>query len=85
MAEVPPASLASLVPYPVPMGGRLVFTYERWTTDGWSRGSVRVVFEDGRPARVVARNVPVIGDARTARALGEYARLFPEPLPVAGG
>ncbi len=80
--EIPAASLASAAPYPVPAGGRLVFVYERFTTDGWSRGSVRVVFDDGRPAQVVARNVPVVGDGKQARALGDYTQLFPEPLPV---
>lgn len=80
--EIPPASLASSAPYPVPAGGRLVFAYERFTTDGWSRGSVQVVFDDGRHGQIIARNVPVVGNGTLARALGDYAQLFPEPLPV---
>ena len=38
----------------------------------------------GRPARVVAHNVPAVGDGKLARVLGDYTSLFPEPLPVAG-
>lgn len=82
--EIPTASLASIAPFPVPAGGRLAFTYERFTTDGWSRGSVRVLFDDGRPAQVVAHNVPAVGDGKLAHVLGDYASLFPVPLPVAG-
>jgi hypothetical protein len=82
--EIQPASLASTGPYPVPTGGHLAFAYERWTTDGWSRGIVSVVWDDGRPPSVVARQVPVVGDATTVRALGDYAHLFPEPIPVVG-
>jgi hypothetical protein len=82
--EVQPASLASPHPYPVPAGGRLAFFYERGTTDGWSRGVVSVVWDDGRPPVVVAHDVPVVGDATRVRALGDYAHLFPEALPVAG-
>lgn len=82
--EIEPASLGSPGPYPIPAGGRLVFTYERWTTDGWSRGTVSVVWEDGSSPAIVARQVPVVGDTQTARALGDYTRLFPNPLPVVG-
>jgi len=56
--------------------------YERWTTDGWSRGAVSVVWEDGRPPTVVALQVPVVGNAQSVRALGDYAHLFPNALPV---
>ena len=82
--EIQPATLGSPGPYPIPAGGRLAFTYERWTTDGWSRGDVSVVWEDGRPPTIVAHQVPVVGNAQTVRALGDYARLFPDALPVVG-
>ncbi len=82
--EVQPASLASPGPYPVPVGGRLAFTYEGWTTDGWSRGTVSVAWDDGSAPSVIARHVPVVGDAMTVRALGDYAHLFPDALPVVG-
>ncbi|MFQ5599244.1 MAG: hypothetical protein ACE5G2_01680 [Candidatus Krumholzibacteriia bacterium] len=82
-AELPPASLASLDPYPVPDGARLQFRYTCSTTDGFMRGDVVVVFENGGPKQVIARNIPVMGTSRTARAVGDYAKIFPDPIPVA--
>lgn len=81
-SPAPPASLASASPYSVPEGGRLVFTYTHYTTDGWARGDVAVAFPNGTPPQVVARNVPVMGGARNAKAVGDWAKIFPEPLPV---
>ena len=78
----PRATLASPTPYPVPEGGRLVFLYSFDTTDGFHRGTVRVFFADGRPSQEVATLVPALGDTKSVRALGEYARLFPVPIEV---
>ena len=80
---VPPATLSSAAPYAVPAGGKLVFTYTRYTTDGWPRGDIRVVFSNGGPAPVVARNVPAVGGTRTVKAIGDWAKIFPDPIPVA--
>ncbi len=82
LSKVPPASLAALAPYPVPAGGRLGFRYVVETTDGFMRGDVVVAFGNGTEERVVAHNVPVKGSARQVKALGDYAKLFPEPIPV---
>ena len=79
---LPPATLASVSPYPVPEGCKLVFSYTRYTTDGWPRGDIAVVFPNGTPPQVVARNVPAMGGARSAKAVGDWSKLFPEPLPV---
>ena len=81
-SQVPPATLASLEPYPVPPGGRLGFRYIVETTDGFMRGDVVVAFGNGTEERVVARNVPVTGSARQVQAMGDYAKVFPEPIPV---
>lgn len=82
---LPEASLASGAPYPVPAGARLEFHPTRRTTDGFLSGNVHVVFEGDRPSQVVARNVPTQGGTRAVKALGDYAKLFPEPLAVAPG
>ena len=82
--EAPPASLASSSPYRVPEGGRLVFRYKLFTTDGFMRGDVLVVLPNGGGEAVIARNIPVMGTARQAKAIGDYAKLFPEPIPVLG-
>jgi hypothetical protein len=66
----------------VPEGARLVFTYTTYTTDGWHCGEVRVEFAGGGPAQVVARRLPVRGNAHTVKAIGDWAKIFPEPLPV---
>lgn len=80
--KVPPASLASLEPYPVPPGGRLVFRYVVYTTDGFMRGDVSVAFANGTEEQVIARNVPVMGTSRRAKAMGDYGKIFPEPIAV---
>lgn len=85
MAEIPMASLGLGRPYPVPTGARLVFRFALLTTDGWSRGDVGLEFPDGRPLYVVARNLPAIGNGKSARLLGDYTTLFPGDLPVAPG
>ena len=77
-----PASLDDSSPYPVPEGGHLVFETINFTTDGWQRGLVRLVFSDGRPNLVVAPNIPASGGPRTVKALGDWAKIFPEPLPI---
>jgi hypothetical protein len=59
-----------------------VFRYIIYTTDGFMRGNVSLVFAHGAEERIIARNVPVQGSARQVRAIGDYARLFPEPIPV---
>jgi len=77
-----PASLDDNSPYPVPEGGQLVFETINFTTDGWQRGLVRLVFADGRPALIVAPNIPASGGPRAVKALGDWAKIFPEPLPI---
>lgn len=81
-AKAPLASLATLEPYRAPAGGRLGFRYIVETTDGFMRGDVVVAFDNGTEERVVAHNVPVMGSARHVKAVGDYAKLFPEPIPV---
>lgn len=76
------ASLDELTPYPVPEGGELVFEAINFTTDGWQRGLVRLVFQDGRPGLVVAPNIPASGGPRHVKALGDWAKIFPEPIPI---
>lgn len=78
----PPASLASGAPYPVPEGAELVFTYTRFTTDGWPMGDVRLRRPGDGAGQVIAHNVPARGTSRTATMLGDWARIFPQPLPV---
>ena len=80
--ELPPASLASWAPYPVPEGARLVFSFTRNTTDGFQRGQVSVVFPNGRPSQVIACNLPALGGTRQAKIVGDWSKIFPEPLPV---
>ena len=80
---LPAASLASLTPYAVPAGGRLAFRYSRSTTDGFMRGDVLVEFPNGGTEHVVARNVPVMGSSRLVKAIGDWAKIFPEPIRVA--
>lgn len=80
--EVPRASLASMDPYPVPPGARLVFRYGVFTTDGFMRGDVLLVLRNGGPTHVVARNVPVTGTSSKVKAMGDFGRLFPDPIPV---
>lgn len=75
-----PASLDDLTPYPVPEGAELVFETINFTTDGWQRGSVRVVFSDGRESQIVAPNIPAAGGPRAVKALGDWAKIFPEPI-----
>src|SRR2546426_4876671 len=41
--SVPPAHLASLSPYPVPEGAKLLFRVTRFTTDGFLMGDVCVL------------------------------------------
>ena len=79
---LPPATLASMKPYPVPEGAKLVFRPTRFTTDGFLMGDVCVVFGEGDPGQVIAATIPAVGGPRTVRALGDYARLFPDPLPL---
>ena len=83
--EVPRASLASMDPYAVPKGGRLVFRYGVFTTDGFMRGDVCVVFANGGDPHVVAGNVPVTGTSAHVKAMGDFGRLFPELIPVLPG
>lgn len=80
---LPEASLADGRAYPVPEGAHLELVPRRRTTDGFLRGDVRVVFPDGRAPHVVALDVPTQGGAGAVRALGDYAKLFPEPMPLA--
>ena len=84
LSKAPRATLASQEAYPVPEGARLAFRYVVYTTDGFMRGDVTLVDSRGAETRVIARNVPVRGSARQVRAIGDYARLFPEPIPVQG-
>ena len=66
----------------MPEGARLEFRYIVFTTDGFMRGDVMLVFANGVEERRIAHNVPVQGSARQVRMVGDYARLFPEPIPV---
>jgi len=77
-----PASLDDAKPFPVPDGARLAFEIINFTTDGWQRGSVLVVFGDGRPSQLVAPNIPASGGPRVVKALGDWAKIFPEPIPI---
>jgi hypothetical protein len=43
---------------------------------------VRLVFADGRPDLVVAPNIPASGGPRAVKALGDWAKIFPAPLPI---
>lgn len=81
----PEASLTSLTPYAVPAGARLAFRYVVSTTDGFMRGDVLLVFPNGGPAQVIAHGIPVMGGSRQVKAVGDYAKIFPEPIPVAKG
>jgi hypothetical protein len=81
----PEASLASLTPYAVPAGARLAFRYIGSATDGFMRGDVLLVFPNGGPAQVIAHSIPVMGGSRQVKAMGDYAKIFPEPIPVAKG
>ena len=81
----PEASLASLTPYAVPAGARLAFRYVVSTTDGFMRGDVLLVFSNGGPTQVIAHGIPVMGGSRQVKAMGDYAKIFPEPIPVAKG
>jgi hypothetical protein len=76
------ATLAAQEAYPVPEGAHLAFRYIVFTTDGFMRGHVLLVDAQGVEKSVIARNVPVRGSARQVRVMGDYARLFPEPIPV---
>lgn len=80
--KLPSASLASMTPYPVPPGAKLVFRPTRFTTDGFQMGDVCVVFGEDDPGQVIATTIPATGGPRSVRALGDYARLFPDPLPL---
>ena len=80
--EVPPASLASPEAYPVPEGARLIFRYTVFVTDGFMRGDVSLLLPNGDGERIVARNVPVTGTSRNVKAIGDYGKLFPEPIEV---
>jgi len=60
----------------------LAFRYAVYTTDGFMRGDVLLLGPDGGTIHVIAENVPVQGSSRQARLVGDYARLFPEPIPV---
>lgn len=80
--QAPRATLSSHEPYKVPRGARLAFRYTIYTTDGFMRGDVLLLGPDGGTIHVIAGNVPVQGSARQARVIGDYARLFPEPIPV---
>jgi hypothetical protein len=82
---VPDASLASLTPYAVPAGARLAFRYVVSTTDGFMRGDVLLVFSNGGAAHVIAHGIPVMGGSRQVKAIGDYAKIFPDPIPVASG
>jgi hypothetical protein len=83
--DSPRASLASASPYPVPEGARLAFRYRLFTTDGFMRGDVLLVLPNGGEEHVIAPNIPVMGTSRQVKAMGDYAKLFPEPIPVQGG
>jgi len=82
VADLEPATLASGKPYPVPPGAQLAFRVIGTTTDGWMRGDVLVIFPNGSPPRIVARAIPASGGSRTVKVLGDWAKIFPEPLPV---
>ncbi len=78
--SIPPASLADTGPYRVPKGARLVFHYGVYTTDGFMRGDVHL--QHGAETRIIARNVAASGDAERAQVLGDWARIFPNPMAV---
>ncbi len=80
--EIPRASLASMDPYAVPAGARLVFRYGIFTTDGFMRGDVCLILDNGGPPHVIAKNVPVTGTSSKVKAMGDFGRLFPDPIPV---
>jgi len=80
--EVQRASLASMDPYPVPAGAQLVFRYGEVMTDGFLRGDVCLIWHHGSTPHVVAANVPATGSSSQARVLGDFGKLFPEPIPV---
>jgi hypothetical protein len=82
VSNTPRATLASPQAYSVPDGAHLAFRYVVFTTDGFMRGDVTLVDAHGEVQRVVARNVPVQGSAHQVRVIGDYERLFPEPIPV---
>lgn len=81
--EIPKASLASMEPYAVPAGAHLEFRYIVYTTDGFMRGDVSVVLPNGGGSHVVAENVPVTGTSSRVKAMGDFGKLFPDPIPVA--
>jgi hypothetical protein len=66
----------------VPEGARLLFRYTLFVTDGFMRGDVSLLLPNGDGEQVIARNVPVTGTSRTAKAVGDYGKLFPEPIQV---
>ena len=68
--------------YPVPAGAKLVFRPTRFTTDGFQMGDVCVVFAEDDPGQVIATTIPATGGPHHVRALGDYSRLFPDPLPL---
>ena len=78
--SIPPASLADTGPYHVPKGARLVFHYGVYTTDGFMRGDVHL--EQGGETRIIARNIAASGDAERVQVLGDWARIFPNPMAV---
>ena len=80
--EVLRASLASMDPYPVPEGARLVFRYGEFMTDGFMRGDVCLIWQHGSTPQVVAANVPATGTSSNARVIGDFGKLFPEPIAV---
>jgi len=81
MTQIQPASLADSGPYHPPKGARLVFHYGVFTTDGFMRGDVLV--EQGAATQIVARNVAASGDTERVQVLGDWARIFPQPIAVA--
>ena len=78
--SIQPASLADSGPYRLPKGARLVFHYGVFTTDGFMRGDVHV--EQGAVTQIVARNVAASGDTERVQVLGDWARIFPQPIAV---
>ena len=80
--RIQPASLADTGPYRVPKGARLVFHYGVYTTDGFMRGDVHVEQAAGAETQIIARNVAASGDAERVQVLGDWARIFPDPLAV---
>ena len=78
--SIPPASLADTGPYRVPKSAQLVFHYGVYTTDGFMRGDVHL--QQGAETRIIARNVAASGDAERVQVLGDWARIFPNPMAV---